>query len=248
METLQEFDQRVRAFQADSVPDEPEFGLPPELEQKVAPRTGALRPFYGDTIAYFLDDQVRELLGVITRDLHARFGESLALPLPVEMAHVTLHDLHASPDRMRVWPLVEAGAATAAELVAQARTIGPIRTTCTAVFNLVNTSVVVGLRAVDEDEHRKLASARALFDALVPSGPFTPHVTLAYYRPTAPTPLVPGALRAALDEFTARVAGAPVVLAPERLHALHFDSMGNFCRSRRSWNWNRCGAAAPGNL
>ncbi|PHP53153.1 hypothetical protein [Actinomyces ruminis] len=232
METLQEFDQRVRAFQADSVPDEPVFGLPPELEEKAAPRTGALRPFYGDTIAYFLDDQGCELVGAIMHDLHTRFGESLALPLPVEMAHVTLHDLHAGSDRAQVWPLVEAGAATAVELVARARAIGPIHTTCTAVFNLVNTSVVVGLRAVDEAEHRKLLLARALFDEIVPSGPFTPHITGAYYRPAAPTPLVPGALRAALGELTKGIAGRPVVLAPERLHALHFDSMGNYWPAR----------------
>ncbi|MBW3070355.1 MULTISPECIES: hypothetical protein [unclassified Actinomyces] len=228
METLHGFDERVGEFQVNSVPGEPVFGLPASLEEKVTPRVGVLRPFYGDTIAYFLDDRVRELAGEIAHDLHGRFGESLSRPLPTEMAHVTLHDLHAGPDRAQVWPLVEADAGKAAELVARARAVGPIRTRCTTVFNLVNTSVVVGIRAADEDEHRKLLSARALFDEIVPSGPFTPHITLAYYRPTAPTPLAPGALRAALSEFTARVTGTPVMLAPERLHVLHFDSMGNY--------------------
>ncbi|SDN76824.1 hypothetical protein SAMN05216355_11351 [Actinomyces ruminicola] len=141
---------------------------------------------------------------------------------------MTLHDLHAGPDRAQVWPLVEAGAARVAELVARARAVGPIRTRCTAVFNLVNTSVVVGTRAVEEGEHHKLLSARALFDEIVPSGPFTPHITVAYYRPDAPIPLAPGALRAALSEFTVQISGKSVVLAPERLHALHFDSMSNY--------------------
>ncbi|WP_258522256.1 2'-5' RNA ligase family protein [Actinomyces sp. Z5] len=120
------------------------------------------------------------------------------------------------------------GAVKAAELVARARTIGPIRTRCTAVFSLMNTSVVVGIRAVDEGEHRKLLSARPLFDEIVPSGPFTPHITVAYYRPEAPTPLAPDALRAVLGELTARVTGTPVMLTPERLHVLHFDSMSNY--------------------
>ncbi|MDO4900914.1 hypothetical protein [Actinomyces sp.] len=92
----------------------------------------------------------------------------------------------------------------------------------------MNTSVVVGIRAVDEAEHYKLLSVRALFDEIVPSGPFTPHITVAYYRPAAPTPLAPGALRTVLGDLTARIKGKPVVLAPERLHALHFDSMRNY--------------------
>ncbi|RRR26319.1 hypothetical protein EHS14_08380 [Schaalia georgiae] len=228
METLHEFDERIGSFQTDSVPYEPVFALPPSLEEKVVPRSGSLRPFHGDTIAYFLDDRVQDLVGSIASDLHARFGESLSLPLPVEMAHVTLHDLHASPDRAQVQPLVEASSAHAAGLVARARGIGPIRTMCTTVFNMMNTSIVIGVRAVDEEEHRKLLTARGLFDEIVPSGPFTPHITLAYYRPTMPAPLPPGEFRDALAQLTGRATGVPVVLAPERLHALRFDSMGNY--------------------
>ena len=156
METLHEFDERIGSFQTDSVPYEPVFALPPSLEEKVAPRSGSLRPFHGNTVAYFLDDRVRDLVGSIASDLHARFGESLSEPLPVEMAHVTLHDLHASPDRDQVRPLVEASSARASALVARARGIGPIRTVATAVFNMMNTSAVIGVRAVDEEDHRKL--------------------------------------------------------------------------------------------
>ena len=228
METLHEFDKRIGMFQTNSVPDEPVFGLPPSLEEKVAPRVGSLLPFHGDTIAYFLDDQVRELVGLIANDLHARFGESLSEPLPVEMAHVTLHDLHASPDRDQVRPLVEASSARASALVARARGIGPIRTVATAVFNMMNTSAVIGVRAVDEEEHRKLLMARGLFDEVVPSGPFTPHITVAYYRPAMPVPLPPNEFRDALGELTGRVTGNPVALAPERLHAMRFDSMANY--------------------
>ena len=91
-----------------------------------SPRSGSLRPFHGNTVAYFLDDRVQDLVGSIASDLHARFGESLSEPLPVEMAHVTLHDLHASPDRDQVRPLVEASSARASALVARARGIGPL--------------------------------------------------------------------------------------------------------------------------
>ena len=228
METLHEFDKRIGMFQTNSVPDEPVFGLPPSLEEKVAPRVGSLLPFHGDTIAYFLDDQVRELVGLIANDLHTRFGESLSLPLPVDMAHVTLHDLHASPDRAQVRPSVEAGTARAAELVAQAREIGSIHTMCTAVFNLMNTSVVIGIRAANENEHRKLLTTRGMFDEIVPSEPFTPHITLAYYRPAMPVPLPPNEFRDALGELTGRDTGNPVAIAPERMNAMRFDSMANY--------------------
>lgn len=80
METLHEFDERIGSFQTDSVPYEPVFALPPSLEEKVAPRSGSLLPFHGDTVAYFLDDRVRDLVGSIASSLHARFGESLSLP------------------------------------------------------------------------------------------------------------------------------------------------------------------------
>ena len=228
METLHEFDERTGSFQTDSVPYEPVFALPPSLEEKVAPRSGSLRPFHGNTVAYFLDDRVRDLVGSIASSLHARFGESLSLPLPVEMAHVTLHDLHASPDRDQVRPLVEASSARASALVARARGIGPIRTVATTVFNMMNTSAVIGVRAVDEEEHRKLLTARGLFAEVVPSGPSTPHITLAYYRPAMPVPLPPDEFRDALAQLTGRVAGVSVALAPERLHALRFDSMGDY--------------------
>ena len=228
METLHEFDERIGSFQTDSVPYEPVFALPPSLEEKVAPRSGSLRPFHGDTVAYFLDDRVRDLVGSIASSLHARFGESLSLPLPVEMAHVTLHDLHASPDRDQVRPLVEASSARASALVARARGIGPIRTVATAVFNMMNTSVVIGIRAANENEHRKLLTTRGMFDEIVPSEPFTPHITLAYYRPAMPVPLPPNEFRDALGELTGRVTGNPVALAPERLHAMRFDSMANY--------------------
>ncbi|MDO4899763.1 2'-5' RNA ligase family protein [Actinomyces sp.] len=228
METLREFDARVDLFQTNSVPDEPGFGLPESLEEKVSPRDGALRPFHGVTVAYFLDGQAQELVGTLTEDLYARFGGSLSAPLPLAMAHVTLHDLYASPDPKTLRQMMSASAKTATDLVTHARDVGSIHTTCTAVFNMVNTSVVIGIRATDEGEHRKLLAARGLFDTIVPSGPFTPHITVAYYRPAAPAPLSPTKLRNTLSEYTQKIQGRPILLAPERLHALYFDSMDNY--------------------
>ena len=233
METLHEFNDRVRSFQINSVPDEPRFGLPVSLQEKVAQRTGALRPYYGNTVAYLLSDGARDLVGSAVNELNSRFGESLSLPLPLETAHMTLHDLYASPDRAHVARQIDASTAIVVDAVAKARAIGAIYTECTAVFNLMNTSVAIGLRAADQDEHRKLQAARHLFDKIVPSGQYTPHITLAYYRPSAPTLLPPEEFRDALKDLTEGLAGAPVVLEPDRLHAMCFSSMKEYWTVRQ---------------
>ena len=229
MENLQEFDDRINSFQSNSIPNEPVFGIPTSLKGKVAPGTGTLQPFYGDTIAYFLDAQGTRIVGTISDDLHVRFGGSLSQPLPSAMAHVTLHDLHASSSREQVLPVMEAEALIAARLVAEARAIGPIRMMCMAVFNLMNTSVAIGIRPANENEHHKLLMARNLFDEVAPPlEPFTPHITLAYYRPVPPTPIPVIEFREALNEFTGYIRGEPIILTPDHLHLMHFNSMGNY--------------------
>ncbi len=198
------------------------------LSHKVAPATGEFRPFHGDTIAYFLDQPTRDMVHHVTDLLIERHGPSLSARLHTDQAHVTLHDLHADVDPERVRALVHARPQRAAELVAQARRLGPIHMLGTRVFNLVNTSIVIGLRPAEDQAHEALLAARALFDEFVPSGPFTPHITLAYYRPQPPVALVPAELRATLSELTRLVQGVPVVLHPGRLHHLHFGSMNSY--------------------
>lgn len=228
MESFVCFAARTTPFQTDSVPNEPTFGLPTSLAHKVSPGTGALLPFHGNTIAYFLEEATRDLTARLTHRLHEQHEESLAESLPSDMAHLTLHDLHASSDANHVRPLVAASTQKAMALVASARDVGSVRMMCTAVFNLMNTSVALGVRAADEDEHRKLMAARAIFDEIIPGGVFTPHITLAYYRPEPPAPMSPPALRASLLELTQDCAGVDFTLDPSRLHVLHFDSMARY--------------------
>lgn len=228
MESLAEFSARVLPFQTNSVPDESVFGLPSSLSTKVAPRSGELKPFYGDTVAFFLSESVQQLVGKVSEELYVRMGDSLSLPLPLEMAHVTLHDLHADTAFERIASPIAAAAEKLPELVAEAQNIEPILTSCTTAFNLMNTSVVIGLIPADETEHEKLLRARRLFDEIRPSDPFTPHITLAYYRPDAAVPIMPQKFRSVLTDLSEMVANKPVPLKPELLYALRFDSMANY--------------------
>lgn len=51
------------------------------------------------------------------------------------------------------------------------------------IFNMVDTSLVLGLYPADEGEYRRLMDLYFLFDTIKKlSYPFTPHITLAYYN------------------------------------------------------------------
>ena len=51
------------------------------------------------------------------------------------------------------------------------------------IFNMVNTSLVLGLYPADEDEYRGLMELYYIFDSVKElSYPLTPHITLAYYN------------------------------------------------------------------
>lgn len=51
------------------------------------------------------------------------------------------------------------------------------------IFNMVNTSLVMGLYPTDEEEYNKLMYLYYLFDDVKKLGyPLTPHITLGYYN------------------------------------------------------------------
>ena len=51
------------------------------------------------------------------------------------------------------------------------------------IFNMVNTSLVLGLYPADEDEYRGLMELYYIFDSVKElCYPLTPHITLAYYN------------------------------------------------------------------
>jgi 2'-5' RNA ligase len=228
-ETLEQMVLRTRRFQNDSVPHEQTLSIAPGVREKVEAESGRFLPFFGSTIIYFLDTECRRQLQEVITQLHAVHRENLSTPLPSDSLHVTLHDLRSSQNLGEITNDMNQEHLGALHLVAEAKKVGSIEMSITTVFNLVNTSIVVGLLPTTQADCEKLLNARGIFDALVPSTYFyTPHITLAYYRPEAPDPISPLALRDTLDTLTTRIQGKQVFLRPDNLELSYFSAMDTY--------------------
>lgn len=228
MESREAMIRRIESFELDSVPSGDTFDLNPALSEKVRPVTGELEPFFGSTTAYYLDSSALALVDHVTNVLHEQHGEALAERLPLNQSHVTLHDLRASTRLDDVATDIFRDGPAALSALRKASGAGPVLLECVAVFNLVSMSIAIGLQPASDDDHERLMRARGLFDAIVPSSVFTPHITLAYYRPEPQRPVDLDRLRVDLRDLTETMRGRLVTLEPERLHLLRFDTMANY--------------------
>lgn len=224
-ESLQAMTARVNSFELNSVPAETPFFVSDSAREKFEAITGEPRPFYGSTIIYDLDEEAKLWIDGLATRLHDELGEGLAQPLPRESFHLTLHDLRAHPQLSAMSDVLFWDSRQVPALLEQARSVGPISMTVNAVFNLMNTSAVIGLLPTTADDCERVLAARATFDSCVPSGAFTPHITLAYYRPDSPRPIDPSHYHALLKEFTGDYAGRIITCEPEKLAYTYFSDM-----------------------
>ncbi len=182
METYQGFLERIGAFEKKEVSfGDGYFRSNPSLPQKVD-ASNRFQPFFGDTIVFDLDEATKGKLAGIAERLHTAAGECFCEKLAADTFHMTLHDLSNAPLLENV----------AAELLENQRKVAIkaeklssqiIKMRSKAIFNMVNTSVVLGLYPVNEEEYQKLMALYELFDDVKKlSYPFTPHITLAYYN------------------------------------------------------------------
>lgn len=151
------------------------------LAQKVGP-DGALLPFPGNTVVFLLDDETKQAITPIQDALYAQCGDLLAEKLTPDTFHMTLHDLangELLPQRER---MADHAKAILAEI--RASDFAPIPMNATWSFNMVNTSIVLGLEPATKDARNRLDALYACFQQVRPL-PYalTPHITLAYFRP-----------------------------------------------------------------
>lgn len=184
MESYNEFLNRINSFQKRVCElGEGDFMVNPSLKNKVD-KNNCFKPFYGDTVVFDLDDVTKTILSDYISQLYKAVPNCFCEKLVTDTFHMTLHDLSNSD-------VLEDTAIDCfnneIELLQKLRdkqiNSSTIKMESTCVFNMVNTSLVLGLKPVNEDEYIKLMDLYNYVDSVrgLPY-PFTPHITLAYYN------------------------------------------------------------------
>ena len=181
METYQAFLDRVSVFEIDTLDlGKSYFKGKASLAYKIN-ENNKLKDFFGDTIVFDLDYETKRKISDLIDNLYLASPECFAERLCSDTLHMTLHDLSNSPCPDEISEAMEknmTGVIERAPLVQNLK----IKMRSNFIFNMVNTSIVLGLIPKDENEHRKLIDLYGLFDEVYKSDyPLTPHITLAYY-------------------------------------------------------------------
>lgn len=149
---------------------------------------GTLRPFYGNTVIFDLDETARENLKHLQDRLYQTCGHFLSEKLTQESFHVTLHDLLSGVEREEMLGKVNEIAEEAKQTVEDVKRLldNSIMMTPVKLVSMVNTSVVLLLEPVYPLHQFLLDTSYEKLQSVVKLGyGLTPHVTLGYYRPGA---------------------------------------------------------------
>ncbi|MBE6165583.1 MAG: ligT like phosphoesterase [Streptococcus gallolyticus] len=184
METFAEFLERIDQFeQAElSLPEEG-FLVSPSLNKKVH-SDNTFRDFYGDTVVFDLAEKDKVWLATLVQKLYDELSVCFAEAFPVSSYHMTLHDLSSGSHLSGLTAELETNCQRLKrQLLSQPLFSQKIKMRSNFIFNMVNTSLVMGLVPASEADYTKLTSLYALVDDVkaLPY-PFTPHITLAYYN------------------------------------------------------------------
>lgn len=225
METYREFMNRISAFELPELSLGNGAFISSESVAKKVYNNNSFRSFYGDTIVFDLSEQEKIQIHSMTEQLYSEVPECFSERLGKDTLHMTLHDLSNSPELADASLKMQENEKKlreilSAELVVQQS----IQMHSMAVFNMVNTSLVIGFYPADEQEYKKLMYLYQLADRIVKL-PYllTPHITLAYYNKDG----FPEISKRKLESVVNRLNKSPVsvTLDTERLCYKHFKSM-----------------------
>lgn len=146
---------------------------------------GQILPFYGNTIVFDLDEATKKSLQSLQEELYRKAGWMLAQKLDSETFHMTLHDLVNAPELTVALQYRMQEAEVKAKAILESWKEQPsLRMKATWLFNMVNTSIVLGLAPSDEASWYRLDEMYTELDSVVHLGyALTPHITMAYFKP-----------------------------------------------------------------
>lgn len=231
METYQAFLDRINSFEWKKWSFAPgDFNVNPSLAKKVQP-DNSFRPFYGDTVVFNLSDSIKEQLTGLLDKLYSEVPECFCERLINHTFHMTLHDLSNSEIFSEIAEDLVKNQEKVQKLKNKIKTFDTIKMCSKCMFNMVNTSLVLGLYPASEEEHKKLMTLYEVFNAVkeLPY-PLTPHITLAYYN-------VHGFSEASarkLEELAYQLNNSEletdmeIVLEAKELYYQHFESMNHY--------------------
>ena len=205
LEKLSAFQARTAGFTSDSLPHGGGLETNANLSLKVG-IDGKMEPFMGNTVVFPLPEETKREIGRMQEELYRTCAPALAEPLEVSSFHITLHDLlSGKPDR-DLRDRIDYVRSAALECVRKIAGTGEvICLRSTALFNMVNTSMVLGFAPADEDSCERLMTYYEMLQKVVCLNyPLTPHVTLAYFRPGVIPAEFVEKLRAVVDKIGQR--------------------------------------------
>lgn len=167
-----------------SLPQWGDFTTNPSLRKKVDD-AGNLLPFLGKTVVFLLDDDTKEKLRQIQDSLYQAAPDMLAQPLQMSTFHMTLHDLaNGTPEQPGLEDYMRYTQERVSKILPVWKDASPLRMKTTWLFNMVNTSIVLGLKPADEGSWRRLDEMYTALEDVVHLGyALTPHITMAYFLP-----------------------------------------------------------------
>ncbi len=228
METYKEFLDRINSFEKSELClGDDYFKGNSSIALKVDENNN-FRPFFGDTVVFNLDDTTKETLGRIVDRIIDVVPECFCERLVPNTFHMTLHDLSNSPVLENIAVELfhnELKAVEKAQQIAKQK----IRMKSKYIFNMVGTSLVLGLYPADEEEYNKLMGLYYLLDDVKKLNyPLTPHITLGYYNVKGFDTASSRKLESIVKELNEKEADIEIELDTKELFYQKFVSMNDY--------------------
>lgn len=174
----------LEGYIQDSLPASGYFNTPDSLKEKVD-QCGRIVPYHGNTTVFLLEEETRNRVHELQKELYRAVPEMLAEQLKPDTLHMTLHSLaEGVPGTPGLEEWKEYTCHCAREYLEKWRGEAPLRMRGTWTFNMCHTSVVLGLAPADEDSWRRLHEMYDCLERVRFLGyDMVPHITLAYFKP-----------------------------------------------------------------